>query len=113
MTKQIDRAGQMRRTRPEQLLRTPQPERSVTEDQHQRKGGEQMKQFGCLINTPQHDHFDQRAEHRDDQCGGQHGEPEAARRLPETAGNAIGDVNAEHIERAVREVDDARHAEDQ
>ncbi len=113
MAEQRDRTGQMRRTRSEQILRTPDPQRGITENQHQREGGKQMEQLGRLINPPQHDDFNQRAQHRDEQRSGQHRQPEAARAVTITTRNAVRHIDAEHIERAVRKVDDARHAEDQ
>ena len=50
----------------------------------------------------------------DRQRGQQHRRPRTRTRpLPEPLDQRVGDVDAEHVERAVREVDDARDAEDQ
>ena len=108
----FDRAAQARRARPEQVFRSPQPERGVVDDQHQREGGEQLEQFGRAINPPQQHDLDQRADDADDKRGGDDAAPEAER-AADMGGEGIGDVGPQHIEGPVRDIDDAGDAEDQ
>ena len=108
-----DRAGHPRRLRAEQVFRAPGPERGVLDHQHQREGREQLVQLGRGIEAAQHQHLDHRAEQRDRERGEQHRAPEAERPGREPAGERDRRVEPEHVERAVREVDDARDAEDQ
>ena len=68
------------------------------------------KQFRRMIDPPQQHHLDQHADRRDDQ-----GRDDDAAPKSERAGKSLGqrerDVSAEHVERAMREIDDPRHAE--
>ena len=61
----LDGARQTRRARAEQILRAPEPQRGILDDQHERECREQMEQFGRLVDAPQQHHLDQRAEHAD------------------------------------------------
>ena len=108
----FDRAAQARRARPEQILRSPEPQRRVVDDQHQREGRQQLEQFGRAIDAPQQHEFDQRAERADDQRGGDDAAPEAEH-AADLGRERIGDVGPQHIEGAVRDIDDAGDAEDQ
>ncbi len=80
--------------------------------QHQREGGQQLEQLGRAVDAPQQQHLDQRAEHADRQRRQQQRRPEAQARA-QLVDQRVGDVDAQHVERAMREVDDAGDAEDQ
>ena len=98
--------------RAEQLLGSPDPERRILDDQHQRKRGEQLKQLGGLVDAPQQQHFGQRAQRAAHQrCQQQRGPETDVRRKQVHAG--IGDERAQHVERAMRKVDAARDTKDQ
>ena len=64
-----------------------------------------------MVDSPQQRHLDQHANRSNDQCGDNDAAPE-----PERAGEAISqrerDIGAKHIECAMREIHDPRHAED-
>ena len=108
----LHRAAQPGRPRSEQVLRSPQPQGGVVDDEHQRKGGEQLEQFGRTVDRPQDDDFDQRSQDADD-----HGGRDDAAPKSEPAADAgrkrVSDVGPEHIEGPVRDVHDARHAEEE
>ena len=108
----FDRAGEARRTGPEQILGAPQPERGVTDDQHQRKGGEQLEQLGRAVDSAQQHDFDHRADEADRKRGQHDAAPETDR-TADMGRQRIRDVEPQHIEGPVREIDDAGDAENQ
>ena len=108
----VDGAAQTGRARAEQVLGSPQPQRRVVDDQEQRESGEQLKQFRRRINAPQQQHFDQRADDTDGDRARDDAAPEAERAV-EPGRQCDGDIGAKHVKRAVREIDDARDAEDE
>ena len=61
----LDRPAQARRARPEQVFVAPDPERRVVDDQQHREGGEQLEQLRRLVDAPQQQDLDQRADRRD------------------------------------------------
>ena len=102
------RTGQARRARPQHVLRPPRPERKVLDDQNERKGSEQLEKFWCPIDPPQQGKLDEKTKDAYCECRERHAEPEAdALRQPD------GEIHAEHVQRAVGEVDDAADAEDE
>ncbi len=103
---------QARRARPEQIFRSPQPQRGVIDDQKQREGGEQLEQFGRGIDPPQQEYFDERADDADDDRARDDPAPEAER-TADRRHQRDGDISPQHVKRAMRDVDDARDAEDQ
>ena len=105
-------AGQPRRARAQQLLRPPQAQHQVLEDQGQRKGGQQLKQLGRVIDAPQQQHLHQRPDqpHRHRRQQQRRPEPDDP---AQPLHQGVGDVDAHHVERTMRKVDDARDAEDQ
>ena len=108
-----DRAGKSRRPRPEQVLGPPDHDHQLAHDQHDAEGREQLEQLRRRVDPPQQQDLDQSAEPADDQGGEQDCEPEAERRgaAAEPAGQAHGEIGAQHVERAVGEVDDPGDAE--
>ena len=108
----FDRAAQARRARSEQIFVAPDPERRIVDDQQHREGGEQLEQLRRLVDAPKQQDLDQRADRRDQQRGEHDGAPEA-KSAAHLGRDAVGNVDAQHVERAVGDVDDARDAEDQ
>ena len=82
LAEDVDRAGQARRARAEQVLRAPDPQRGVLDDQHQREGGEQLEQLGRAVDAAQQQHLDQRAEHADRERREQHAGQKPSGRPP-------------------------------
>ncbi len=105
---------QTRRARAQEILRPPPPEHRVAHDERHRKRGQQLEEFGGCIDPAQHRHLDQRTHCRSEDCGHRHAPPEAQRGAsPEPLDAAVREVDAQHVQRAMGEVDDARDAEDQ
>ena len=77
------------------------------------EGGEQLEQLGRAVDAAQHQHLDQRCRPARRRAPPGHRAPEAERRAAQRLDQAVGAVEAQHVERAVREVHDPRHAEDQ
>ena len=108
----LHRPGQPRCARAQQFLRPPQPQHQVLEDQGQGEGGQQLEEFGRVVDAPQQQHFHQRTDqpHR-------HGRQQQRRPEPDHPAQplhqGVGDIDAHHVERTMRKVDDARDAEDQ
>ncbi len=108
----VDRAAQARRARAQEVLGTPQPQRRVVDHEHQREGGEQLEQFGDVIDAPQQHHLDHRAECGDAERGGDDAAP-VTQPAADHGRDGVGEIDAHHVERAVGHVDDAGDAEDQ
>ncbi len=106
------RAGQARRPRPEQFLGSPNPQRCVLDHEHQGEGCKQLEKFGCMVDAAQQHHFYHRTDDTHQQRGEQQRRPEP-RAGAEPIDHRIGDVDAQHVQGAVREVDDARDTENQ
>ncbi len=73
----IDRAGQARGARTEQVLRPPGPEREVLDHQHQGEGGEELQQLRRAVDPPEEKNLGQQAECADGGRGERHAQPEA------------------------------------
>ena len=108
----IDRAPQARSARTEQIFRSPYPKHGVVDDQHQREGREQLEQFRRLVDAPQQHDLDHGADGGDDDRGRDNAAPEAEP-AAHLRGEGVGEIGAQHVERAVRDIDDAGDAEDQ
>ena len=97
--------------RPSRSLGPPDQHHEILDHQGQAEGRQQLEQFRRMIDPPQQHHLDEHADHSDDQRRDDDAAPEAER-----AGKALGqrerDIGAEHVERAMREIHDPRHAED-
>ena len=100
--------------RPEQVLGTPAPEHDITGDQCHCKGGQQLKQLGGAIDPPEHQHLDQRTDHCTQQRSACHPRPETETAVrPENLDQGVGQIDPDHVERAMRKIDDTAHTEDQ
>jgi hypothetical protein len=108
----VDRAAQAGRARAQQVLRPPQPQHRVADHQHEREGGEQLKQFRRAVDAPQQHDLDCGADEPDQDRRRDNAAPE-----PEPARDARRDgrrdVGAQHVKRAMGDVDDAGDAEDE
>ena len=111
LAEEIDRALESRRAAAQQIARPPDQHHQILDHQGQAERRQQLKQFGRVIDPPQQHHFDQHADHGDDQRRGDDAAPKSDR-----AGKSLGQrerhIGAEHVERAMGEIDDPRHAED-
>src|SRR6266404_2296269 len=108
----FDRAAQARSARPEQVFGSPHVLRRVVDDQDQREGGEQLEQLRRLIDAAQQQHLDQRPERRHQHTGGGDAAPEAER-AAHLGGESRGEIEPQHVERAVGDIDDAGDAENE
>ena len=111
-TEHFDGAAQARGARPEQIFRSPQPQRRIVDDENQREGGKELKQLRRDVDAAQQHDLDQRAENADDKRCGDDAAPEADRAAHRRR-QRNGDIGAQHVERAMRDIDDAGDAEDQ
>ena len=111
LPEKINRALKSGRAAAQQIARSPDQHHEILDHQRQAERRQQLKQFGRVIDPPQQHHFDQHADDGDDQRGGDDAAPK-----PDRAGKPLGqrerDIGAEHVERAMGEIDDARDAED-
>ena len=108
----FDRAAHSRRAGPEQIFRSPDPQRQIVDDQHQREGCEQLEQFGRAIDPAKKHDLDDGPDHRHDQGRGDDAAPEAEASA-DPRGEGIGQIDSDHVEGAMRDIDDARDSEDQ
>jgi hypothetical protein len=102
---------------PEQVRSTPQGKRRVADDENDGERGRQLHEFGRIVEPLQEQDFEQRTDQRDGECCQEEPEPERQRAAAHDAGEHVPEliraVRAQHVQRAVREIDDARDAEDQ
>ncbi len=111
LAEEIHRALEAGRAATDEIVRPPDQHHEVLDHQGQAEGREQLEQLGGVIDAAQQHHFDQHA----DQCHrerGQHDAAPEAERAGEPFGQREGDVGAYHVEGAMREIHDPRHAED-
>ena len=108
----LDRIAQAGRARPEQVFRAPDPEHGVVDHQQQRERREQLEQLRRTIDASQQDDLDCPADQPDHDRGGDDAAPEAEP-AADLQREARRDVRAQHVQRAVGDVDDAGDAEDQ
>ena len=115
LAEDADGAGHARCARAEDVVGTPGPQGGIADDQHERERGQQLVELGRAVEAAQDRHLDHGAERRHRQRGDQHAgpEPECTGQAGERGGERDRRVQAQHEERAVREIDDARHAEDE
>ena len=111
LAEEIDRALEAGRAAAEQIVRSPDQHDDILDHQGQAEGCQQLEQFRRMVDPPQQHHLDQHADDGHDQRRDDDAAPEAER-----AGEALGqrerDIGAEHVERAMGEIHDPRHAED-
>ena len=109
----VDDTGEPGRTRSQQVLGAPDRERRVADDEHQAEGRRELQELRRRVDPAQEQALDQRAR-RGDRHRRQHDAgPEAPVAPAEPLDGRPREVRAQHVQRAVREVDHAGDAEDQ
>jgi hypothetical protein len=103
------RGGQRVRQFHENRRGAPDHARQLVGEQHQAEGGEHVVQVIAPVQREQADPVDHRAQHEHPAKPRQHGERKGAAGVPRRGGK----VRAEHVQRAVRQVDEAHDAEHQ
>ena len=83
----------------------------VTQDQHQRIGEEQLIELFAAVEVTQQQPFDDGAKECDAECREQRRGPEPLGGWLQPLYRLPGEIGAEHVERAVREIEDAHDAE--
>ena len=109
LVEQEDDAGQQRRGRHLQGVRTPDQPDGLADHEGQAEGHHQEGVGVAAIEPAQDREFERRAEQPDQHRRHGEGHPEVARPFAER----VADEGAQHVERAMREVHDAHQAEDQ
>ena len=107
---QVHRAAQPRRIADRILVGAPDHLCGVAHQQHDREGEQELHQVLLAIEVLQHQAFDHQRDHREARGRGEHADEEGS---APALGHREDDVGAEHVEHAVREIDDPQHAEDQ
>ena len=95
------------------MLRAPEHLGRIAQDQRQRVGEQQLVELFLAVEMAKEEALDQPTERGDEQCAAERGEPEAPARDAQPLHQLERRVRAQHVERAVREVEHAQHAEDQ
>ncbi len=109
LAEEVDRTLEARRAAAELIARPPDQHDEIFHHQRQAEGREQLEQLRRMINPSEQQHLDDGADRSDDQRRDDDAAPEAERAGP-LFGQREGDVGAEHVERAMREIHDPRHA---
>ena len=107
------RPAQSRSAGSEQILGAPDEQGRVADDEHDAERGGELQQFRRGVNAFQQQHLDRCADQADQERREEDGAPESERAAGERRDERVGDERAQHVKGAVREVDDARDAEDQ
>jgi hypothetical protein len=103
-------AAQPRRVADRVLVGAPDHLGGVAHQQHQREGEQELHQVFLVVEVPEQQPFDHQCDDRQARGRCQHADEEG--RTP-GLGDGEDDVGPEHVEHAVREIDDPQHAEDQ
>ena len=111
LAEEIDRALEARRAAAEQIVGSPDQHHEILDHQGQAESREQLEQFRRVIDAPQQHHLDEHADQRHGKRRHDHAAPEAER-AGEALGQREGDIGADHVEGAMREIHDPRHAKD-
>ena len=82
----------------------------VVEDEHEGEGQEELERHVGPVDAPEEEDLHHPANQRHQDRTHEQRHPEVA---PEGAEDRVGQVGAEHVQRAVREVQHAQHAEDE
>ena len=105
-------AAQARRAGSEQVLRPPDHQHEVLDHQDHPEGGDELEELRGAIDRPQHQHLHRDAHEAHDRRRQQDGEPEGHRPVHDVR-QRPAEIGAQHVEAAMGEVHDPRHAEDQ
>ena len=96
MAHHIDGSGKARRARAKQVLRPPEPQHGVLDDQCHAEGGEQLEQLGRGVDAAQERHLERGAGQPDDQRGRREPAPEAERAAAEGLDQREGQIGPQH-----------------
>ena len=107
----VHRALEPRRRRAEQVFRPPHQEGEVLDDEDHAEGRDELEELRGLVHPPQDQELDDHPDDADGEAREQDRRPEADRPAEELD-EGVGDVRPQHVERAVREVHDPGHPED-
>ena len=107
---QEDDAGEQRRRRHLQRVRAPEQPDGLAHDQREAEGHHQEGVCVAPVEAAQDAELERRAEQPDQRAAPA---PAPARNCPSYRSQRIADEGAQHVERAMREIDDAHDAEDQ
>ena len=110
LTEKVDRAFKSGCTPAQKITRSPDQHDQIFDHQRQAEGRQQLKQFRDMIYPAQQHHFDQHADRCNDERRRQNTRPES-KRVRKSFGQREGDISAQHVERAMGEIDDPGHAE--
>src|SRR6185437_2241910 len=108
-----DRPAEPGRSWAEQVLGAPDLERDILDDEDDAEGGKKLEQLGRRVEAAQQQTLDDETDEGDDERRRDQPCPKAQRRMRQRAGQRVGDERAQHVKRAMREIDDARDAEDE
>ena len=114
VSQDVERTTQPRRARAQDIERAPDLEHQVLHDQDDAEGGEQLEQLRHLVDPSQQHELHRHADQPDADGGRQHGGEEhrkAAGDVEQARDERDAEVGAQHVERAMCEIDDARDAE--
>ena len=95
------------------MLRAPYHFCGVGKHQHHGVSEQQLIKFFTPVETTEQEAFDQRAQQCDCERRGEHGEPEAAGSGSQDVNELPCEVGADHIEGAMRKIENAQDAENQ
>jgi len=108
-----ERAGQLGRPAHGFLLGAPEDLRGVAQDEAERVGEQELVELLLAVEVAEQHALDDAAQQRDPEGRAEGGDPEEARARPEPQHRLVRQIRAQHVEGAVREVQDAQHPEDQ
>ena len=95
------------------MLRAPYHFGGVGKNQHHGVSEQQLIKLFTPVEAAEQEAFDQRAQQRDGERRGEHGEPEAAGGGAQDVNELPCEIGADHVEGAVRKIENAQDAEDQ
>ena len=109
----LDGVGQARCPRAHEIFGAPGEQRDVLDHQDDGEGRQKLEKLGRAVDPPQHQQLDQDTDQPHRQGREHDRAPEAQGCAAQQLDQRIGAVEAQHVERTVREVHDPRDAEDQ
>ena len=101
------------RDRPGLVLGAPDEHDDIRQDQHQRERQEQLVQLGRAVHAPEQSDLDGEPDRADGESRDEDRDVERGGAERQDGGQRHREIRGEHVERAVREVHDARDAEDE
>jgi hypothetical protein len=109
----VHRPGEDRRTRHRPVVGTPDELDGVADDEHERVRDEELLQLLPAVDGTEERRLHERAHDGHARRGQHERDPERGGGADEERGDRVAQVGAQHVERAVGEVEHAHDAEDQ